>query len=267
MASPAQNFTRRVYHGDGAPLPVGLTLMAYGFAVATALAVALVIGGGRVESAIAEAVGLGGVPLVVLWLHKVPRAQLGLVAPRPLALGGAVVAGAGLWLIALAAAAPIVDATDRREAVEHLSSELFGGGPPIALLLLTLVAVPAVCEELAHRGLLLGGLAPGVGRALAVVISTALFAALHVEPARMVSTAILGAAAGLCALWSRSLWPSIALHATNNLVVLLLGVGALPRLAVAIDRRPEWAMPIAGALASLGLVAVWRSGCRGTVRP
>jgi len=262
MASPAQNFTRRVYHGDGAPLPTGLTLIAYAFAIATLFAVAMMIGPGRLEGALAEVLGLGVLPLVIARLHRVPFAQLGLVAPRPLAVVGAVIAGAGLWLIALAAATPIVQATHRHEAVHELTTTLFGGQPNLALLVLTLVVVPAVCEELTHRGLLLGGLAPGLGRALAIAISTGLFAILHVEPARMVSTAILGVAAGLCALWSGSLWPAIALHATNNLVVMVVGVGLAPRLSALIDREATWSLPLAGALAVLGLMWVWRSGPR-----
>lgn len=262
MASPAQNFTRRVYHGDGAPLPTGLTLVAYALAIATLFAVALVIGTGRTEGAIAEAIGLGLVPIAIARLHRVPLAQLGLIAPRPLAIGGAVIAGAGLWLIALWVAAPIVETTHRQHAIDELTMRLFGGQPNLALLIVTLVVVPAVCEELTHRGLLLGGLAPGVGRALAIAIAAALFAILHVEPARIASTAILGVAAGLCALWSGSLWPAIALHATNNLIVLVLGVGLAPRLAALIDRHPQASLSAACALACGGLALVWRSGRR-----
>ena len=261
MASPAQNFTRRVYHGDGAPLPAGLTLMAYGLALATMFAVAIVLGPGKGPAAIAEVVGLGLVPLAVARLHRVPLHHLGVVAPRASAVAGAVVAGAGLWLVALHAAQPVIELTRRQAAVEELTVQLFGGGPSLAFLALTLVVVPAVCEELTHRGLLLGGLAPGVGRALAIASAAALFAVLHVEPARMVSTVILGVAAGLCATWSGSLGPPIALHATNNLIVLLLGAGELPWLARTIDRA-AWALPAAGALSILGLAQVWRSGRR-----
>ena len=170
------------------------------------------------------------------------------------------IAAAGLWLIALTVGAAIVESTHREAAVEELTRQLFGGQPNLALLIVTLVVVPSVGEELTHRGLLLGGLAPGVGRAIAIAIATALFAILHVEPARIAATAILGVAAGLCALWSGSLWPPIALHATNNLIVLVLGVGLAPRLSALIDRAPAASLAVAGALACSGLAVVWRSG-------
>lgn len=260
MASPAQNFTRRVYHAGGAPLPAGQTLVAYALAIATMFSVALVIGAGHGEAAVAELLGLALVPLAVARLHQVPFAQLGLIAPRPLAVIGAVVAGCGLWLVALYAAAPVVEATGREEAIRELNTHLFGGGPEIAPLLLALVVVPSFCEELTHRGLVLGGLAPATGRALAVVVSTVLFALLHIEPSRMVATAILGAAAGVSALWSGSLWPAVALHATNNAIVVVLGIGAAPWL-VRIGERPE-SLAGACALSVLGLATVWRSGPR-----
>lgn len=256
MASPTQNFTRRVYHGDGAPLPVGLTLAAYGLAVATVLATALVIGSGRVETAIAEVAGFGVVPLLLIRIHRVAPAHLGLVAPRPAAIAGALVAGAGLWLVALHAATPIVVATGRRDEVAELTTHFFGGGPSALLLFVTLVAVPAVCEELTHRGLLLGGLSAGLGRALAILISTALFAILHVEPARMVATAILGVAAASCASWSRSLWPAVVLHAANNGAVALVGAGAVPAVARALDDHPGPSLAGAAALSVTGLAIV-----------
>lgn len=256
MASPIPNFTRRLYHGDGAPLPVGLTLAAYGFAIATLFAIALVIGAGRTETAIAEVAGFGLVPLAIARAHGVAFAHLGLVRPRAAAVAGAALAGCGLWLLALHAAQPVVEATGRREAVEELTTHFFGGGAGLPYLVLTLCLVPAVCEELTHRGLLLGGLSAGIGRALGVVITTALFAALHLEPARMVATAILGGAAAACALWSRSVWPAVALHATNNLAVVLVGTDAVPGLGGAIERQPGPSLAAAAALAIAGLAIV-----------
>ncbi len=255
MASPTQNFTRRLYHGAGEPLSLATTLAAYGLAVATMLGASLLIGGDRTGVAASEVVGLGLVPLAIARVHEVPFAHLGLVRPRAHQVLGAVLCGLGLWLIALHAAAPVVRWTGRDAEVRSWATGLFADQPPLYTVLVTMVVVPAVCEELAHRGLLAGGLAPAIGRPLAIAVSTATFAALHLEPARMVATAILGAAAGVMAARGRSLWPAVALHATNNLVVVVLS--RWPHLIRTIDRHVGIATAIAVACAVVGLAVAW----------
>ncbi|MEZ4400408.1 MAG: CPBP family intramembrane glutamic endopeptidase [Kofleriaceae bacterium] len=253
MASPTQNFTRRLYHVDAAALTVSTTLAAYALAIATMYAVALVIGGGRLETALAELVGLGLVPLAVARVHQIDLAALGVVRPRVGHVIAAAVAGAGLWLIALRVAAPIIALTHREREVEAWASGLFAD-QSLAATLVALVGIPAVCEELTHRGLLAAGLARPLGRPLAIAASTAAFALLHIEPARMAATAVLGAAAGLIAARTRSLWPAIALHATNNLIVALLSLGYLGPIARQVERHPDGALAAAAALAAIGLL-------------
>ncbi|MBK9031599.1 MAG: CPBP family intramembrane metalloprotease [Myxococcales bacterium] len=259
MASPTQNFTRRLYHGPGEPLTLGTTLATYALAIATMYGVAILIGTDRVSGAIALAVGLGLVPLAIARVHEVDRAHLGLTRPRAGAVVGAIVCGAGLWLLALHAAAPVVRLTEREHEVRAWSTALFADQPSVAVVMITMVIVPAVSEELTHRGLLAGGLTPRLGRGLAIALSTLVFALLHLEPARMVATAILGAVAGALAARARSIWPAIALHATNNLIVALLGLRLVPALARAVERDP-WLMIAGAAALSLGGFAIaWRS--------
>lgn len=251
MASPSPNFTRRLYHGDA--LPVGATLAGYGLAIATMYAVGLLVGGGRLEIALAQVCGLGLVPLALARVHGVPLAALGLARPRVGPVLGAALAGAGLWLIALTAAAPVVEATAREPEIRAWSATLFGGRPPWLEIALAIVIVPALCEELTHRGLLAAGLTPALGRAGAVVASTLPFALLHLEPARMVATAILSLAAGAVAAWSRSLAPAVTLHAVNNAIVAALSLDALPWLRRVVDEHHLPAVTAAAALSIAGL--------------
>ncbi len=165
--------------------------------------------------------------------------------------------GAGLWLLALHAAAPVVEWTQRDQAVRAWSTGLFADRPSLALVIVTMVIVPSVSEELTHRGLLAGGLAPAIGRPLAIALSTLAFAVLHLEPARMVATAILGGAAGVLAMRGGSIWPAVALHATNNLIVALIGAGALPAIAAAIDHHAGLAVAAAAALTLAGGALAW----------
>lgn len=263
MASPTQNFTRRLYHGAGAPLSLATTLAAYALALATMFGAALLVGGDRVGGAAAEVVGLGLVPLAIMRVHEVAPGHLGLRRPRLRALLGGAICGAGLWLIALHAAAPVVEWTQRDQAVRDWSTGLFADRPSLALVIVTMVVVPSVSEELTHRGLLAGGLAPALGRPLAIALSTLAFALLHLEPARMVATAILGGAAGVLAMRGGSIWPAVALHATNNLIVALIGAGHLRSVAWAIDHHGGAAIAAAAALVIGGGALAWT----GTIAP
>jgi membrane protease YdiL (CAAX protease family) len=112
-------------------------------------------------------------------------------------------------------------------------------------------------------------LTPRLGRLGAIAISTALFAALHLEPARIIATAIVGGAAGAVAAWSRSLVPAIALHAVNNAIVAALSLGHAPSLRRAIDHHAAATLAIAVALAIGGLAVVRATSPRGsaTVQP
>lgn len=163
----------------------------------------------------------------------------------------------------------MLEATRRHQEVEAWSATVFGGGPSWVEIALTVVLVPSLCEELTHRGLLAGGLAPRLGRLGAVAASTLLFAALHLEPARILATAIVGGAAGTVAAWSRSLWPAIALHAVNNAIVAALSLGHAPALRRAIDTHAAAALAIAVGLAIAGLAVVRATSPRAsaTVQP
>ncbi len=90
---------------------------------------------------------------------------------------------------------------------------------PVAVVL-TVAALPALCEETLFRGVILNGLNRSHGPAAALLLSSVLFAMVHLAPARIVMTFVLGLWFGIAA--QRSLWPAIAAHAANNVLALLL---------------------------------------------
>lgn len=100
---------------------------------------------------------------------------------------------------------------------------------PVALvgLAVALVGIGPFVEEIIFRRVLLGWLEARTGVVLAVVAQAGLFAVLHVVPQAMVLTFLLGLATGILARRHRSLWPAVALHATNNAVALLAVATAL----------------------------------------
>ncbi len=98
--------------------------------------------------------------------------------------------------------------------------------------------MPAVCEEVLFRGVMLPSLRAGFSVVLhrrlsprrvawlALLVTAMLFGVFHLTPAKMLPTAILGFGFGAVVLWTGSLWPAIAMHFGNNaLVILLLRAG------------------------------------------
>lgn len=139
------------------------------------------------------------------------------------------------WVIALACGLALPFAGD-------LLTRLLAGGHPInqdvsvmaaqvplamrALLALVVVCVAPLIEELVFRGVLLSGLARRMPVGLAILASALVFGAVHLPDFSFAwypvpALALLGLAAGWLRVSSRSLWPAIALHATNNLLAVL----------------------------------------------
>lgn len=84
-----------------------------------------------------------------------------------------------------------------------------------------LAIIPAFCEELLFRGLILDRL-KRFGRLKAIIISALLFSLMHQHPAQLFYTFILGAFLGYMALESGSIWGGIILHFINNLSQVIM---------------------------------------------
>ena len=92
---------------------------------------------------------------------------------------------------------------------------------PTALLA---VFVAPVCEEIAFRGFLFGGLRLRMRFLWAAVVSGALFGLVHGDPIRIVGLAVTGVILAAAYERRRTLVAPMAAHFTNNLVVVTLGI-------------------------------------------
>jgi membrane protease YdiL (CAAX protease family) len=212
------------------PLPVAIAL-------AVALAgVAAMFG----ASALAPRFGLGlraqiafgtlllAVPAVgalVLRPSAWPSAAGRRLPERPLALSGLL--GGALWVasIGLMELQSVVWPPDPRylELFRAIHRALAPSGPLDALVSVTVIALlPAVCEELVVRGVLLPSLATVLPGAGAVVVSAALFAAMHGDAYRFAFTFVVGLVFGALRLRTRSLWSTVTAHATLNTLTFLV---------------------------------------------
>ncbi len=104
---------------------------------------------------------------------------------------------------------------------DDVPPEVFGFGLERVVNGLAIVAVAPIAEELFFRGFMLGGLVAAVGDLRAMVVSSALFAAMHAS----IGTFIPLFAAGMLLAWlylrTRSIWPPIAAHSTQNALAML----------------------------------------------
>lgn len=88
--------------------------------------------------------------------------------------------------------------------------------------------LPAVCEEIAFRGVIAGGLYNSLGRFKSALVSGALFALFHMNAAQMLHQFVFGTILALVYFDSGSLISSMILHFFNNAVAVLLSYTVEP---------------------------------------
>ena len=86
---------------------------------------------------------------------------------------------------------------------------------------LALAVWTPIAEEVFFRGFILQGLAGRWGFAPALVVSAAIFSALHLAPALLLPVFFTGLLLGYLYRRTGSLWPCIAVHAAQNLVAVI----------------------------------------------
>jgi sodium transport system permease protein len=142
------------------------------------------------------------------------------------------------------------------EFLEGMSEFLVAESPSrIAWLLILIGVVPAVCEEVLFRGVLLGGTHRHLPTAQAVVANGLIFGVFHIPGAtvfRFLPSAFLGMLLAFVVLRTRSIWPAMLMHFLNNGSIVLLSSSPwiLERFADPHQGPPLWL--IAPALLSLG---------------
>lgn len=103
-------------------------------------------------------------------------------------------------------------ANTQGEAMMKMFSELKS---PIWLILAAVIVAPFV-EEMFFRGFLFQGFRQRYGWVAALLLSSGIFAAAHLDPVSFIPTFVLGAVLGYVYHRSNSLWPGIILHFLNN---------------------------------------------------
>ena len=128
-------------------------------------------------------------------------------------------------------------------------------GPSRALAFLALGIAPAFGEELLFRGVVQQTALPRLGAKLAVAVSAALFAAIHLDPVQSSAAFLLGLYLGAVVELGGGLWVAILCHSVNNSLAV---VGSVP-----VDlRSPGLLWGLAGTLSGAGIMAITWVGLR-----
>ena len=147
---------------------------------------------------------------------------------------------------------PSPDGADQMNTI--ITSIRAAGGLP--LLLACVALAPAICEEVLCRGTLLSGMRHSLGKWGGVIMSSFLFAVLHLSPERFLPQFTIGIALGVLTLRSGSLLPAMIVHFGHNAALLLLQEWLGEGGGDPGPRDPQMVLAMVGVLA-LALVGLW----------
>ncbi len=166
-----------------------------------------------------------GASILMMWVYRLdPREVLSLKPVKPavwLAILFAIPTGYITALGIFRVVNVIIPAP--QQLLERFSDDLIPKGMPTWQLLLYVSVLPAVCEELAFRGILLNGLRRKFRPAALVVGIGLIFGLFHMTLYRIAPTAALGMVLTAIALMTGSVLPGMLLHAGNNAIGVLAG--------------------------------------------
>lgn len=204
--------------------------------------------------------------LMAVMLTTRPLRGLGLRRPPWWAVPGAValavcaVPPLGLLTLAILEQFPALQSQLEQGHPLTASLQALGRGERGAAwpYVLALVVIPAVCEEVTFRGLILSGLRRGFRPWTAVLLSAFLFALYQMNVFQFVPHFVLGVVLALLVERTGSVWPAVAFHLVYNACLigpLLVGAAAAP----AGPSLPRVALAVSGGLtAAAALYVLWQ---------
>jgi len=198
---------------------------------------------------------LGGT-LLMVWKYRLPaRDALALRPVRPLVWVAVLVGAPSALLVGsgVAQAAQYVLPVPQR-MIEAFGQFLLPEAIPLWQLLFFLAVLPAVCEELAFRGVLLHGLGRYLRPVPLALVTGLIFGLFHVSLFRILPTAYLGVVLAAVTLLTGSIFPAMLWHALNNAAALVPAhMGWLPE-GLAVD---PWMHAVGGVGLAFAFGVLW----------
>jgi len=167
-------------------------------------------------------VGIGVLPVLhAIFARYNLSSVFSLKRPAMREIGGGLLMWAGTFIFVLLVSGGLVLLFPKiNEAGRELREKMVIGG--FSKVLLSIVLLPALCEELLFRGMILTGLKNDGNKWVAVVLCGALFGFLHMDPFQIPFTVALGVVFSYVAWETRSIFVPMIMHGVHNLVILLI---------------------------------------------
>jgi len=102
----------------------------------------------------------------------------------------------------------------------RMTDGYFEAGYGVGAALLFMVLQPAIVEEFAFRGVIFNALKRQLTITEAMLVSSCMFAALHLSPLAFPHTFLIGILSVMMVYQSRSIWPGVLLHGVHNFLVM-----------------------------------------------
>ena len=149
---------------------------------------------------------------------------LGRAGLRTLGPGTWSLRGVALAVVATAAVLGLVEGAARVVPSLFLDQRALMSGFGLGLggVLLHTAVIPALTEEVAFRGAILGGLRGVLSDRTAIIVSALMFAIMHLSVPSLIHLTLLGLILGTVRVRSGSIWPGIFVHAGYNAAIVLL---------------------------------------------
>lgn len=206
---------------------------------------------------------VGAAWLAIATARRRPREYLPLAGLRGKAWIAAAVLGLGTAMLNVTLPVRLfawMD-SDYPEVLGEMLTDLEALTTPVGVVLLLGVLTP-IAEEVLFRGVVLRSLLDRWGPWTAILVSSAIFGAFHLQPVHALIAFVLGTAAGWAMVATGSLWAAVAVHVTNN--VLAAGAGMV---APEVEAAPLWLLAPAGVALAAGVVLLRPAVRQGRTRP
>lgn len=158
-------------------------------------------------------------PIAVLIYWKVDlRGAMSLRIPAPRFVLAALLLGISLWVPAHELSvlqSAFMETPEAFKKSAKMITDTLADLPPLTVIFI-LAVIPAVCEELFFRGLLLSGLSASMRKWTAIGLSAVVFGLFHFMLIKFAVTATLGFLLGYLCWQSRSIFPGMIVHLLHN---------------------------------------------------
>lgn len=144
------------------------------------------------------------------------KKYIGIEKTSVLQILGALIAGAAIWYVSIIALSDLLAGSQALENYGVHVSKLHQSSP-IIVFILTVIIAP-ITEEIVFRGALFSSITRFLNKPIAVIVTSLLFAIVHVDPVQMGYAFVLGVMLAFIRAETGRILPCIAMHFAFNLM-------------------------------------------------